>query len=250
MRFARAIIENRPVYAIVEGDAVKPIAGSPFAGYQAVGESFALDEVKLLAPVEPSKIVAVGLNYRDHALELGMAVPEEPVLFMKPATAVIGTGDAIVYPAASHQVEHEAELAIVIKKRAKGVSAEKASDFVLGYTCANDVTARDLQNKDGQWTRCKGFDTFCPLGPWVETELDPADTPIESLVNGEVEQSSTTANFIFDVQFLIEYISGIMTLLPGDVILTGTPAGVGPMLARDTVEVRIGGIGSLVNAVI
>ncbi len=210
---------------------------------------FDLGSVRLLAPVEPSKVVAVGLNYRDHAQELGQAIPDEPLLFLKPSTTVIGPGDPIRLPPQSSRVDYEAELAIVIGKTAKGVTASQAKDHILGFTCLNDVTARDLQVKDGQWTRAKSFDTFCPLGPWVETDLNPADLGIELFVNSERRQQSRTSNLIFDPCRLVEFISGIMTLLPGDVIATGTPSGIGPLNPGDVVEVRIEGIGSLVNPV-
>ncbi|MEW6347658.1 MAG: fumarylacetoacetate hydrolase family protein [Thermodesulfobacteriota bacterium] len=210
---------------------------------------FDLSHVRLLAPVEPSKVVAVGLNYRDHAQELGQALPEEPLLFLKPSTTVIGLGDPIRLPPQSARVDYEAELGIVIGKTAKGVTASQAKDHILGYTCLNDVTARDLQVKDGQWTRAKGFDTFCPLGPWIETELNPSDLGVELFVNGELKQRSRTSNLIFDPWQLVEFISGIMTLWPGDVIATGTPSGIGPLKPGDVVEVSIEGIGKLVNPV-
>ncbi len=210
---------------------------------------FDLSRVRLLAPLEPSKVVAVGLNYRDHAQELGQALPEEPLLFLKPSTTVIGPGDPIRIPPQSSRVDYEAELAIVIGKTAKGVTAAQAKDHILGFTCLNDVTARDLQVKDGQWTRAKSFDTFCPLGPWVETDLNPADLRVELFVNGELKQQSRTSNLIFDPWQLVEFISDIMTLWPGDVIATGTPSGIGPLNPGDLVEVCIEGIGRLVNPV-
>ena len=218
-------------------------------GPNAASGPVALSEVRLLAPCEPSKIVAVGLNYRDHAEELNMKLPEEPLLFLKPSSSVIGPGDAIIMPRQSARVDYEAELAIVIGIEAKGVSEKDAGKFILGYTCLNDVTARDLQNKDGQWTRAKGFDTFCPLGPWIETELDPFDLKIDLLLNGQSKQSSRTSNLIFNPFKLVEFISGVMTLFPGDVIATGTTSGIGPMCDGDTVEVRIESLGSLVNRV-
>ena len=218
-------------------------------GPNAASGPVALSEVRLLAPCEPSKIVAVGLNYRDHAEELNMKLPEEPLLFLKPSSSVIGPGDAIIMPRQSARVDYEAELAIVIGIEAKGVSEKDAGKFILGYTCLNDVTARDLQNKDGQWTRAKGFDTFCPLGPWIETEIDPFDLKIDLLLNGQSKQSSRTSNMIFNPFKLVEFISGVMTLFPGDVIATGTTSGIGPMCDGDTVEVRIESLGSLVNRV-
>lgn len=197
----------------------------------------------------PSKVVAVGLNYRDHARELKMDLPGYPLIFMKPSTSVIGDGDPIVFPVQTQELHYEGELGIVIGKRARNVPAGKARDFIAGYTCANDVTARDLQRLDGQWTRAKSFDTFCPLGPRIVSDMDPTALEIMTRVNGEMKQRSTTANMIFDVYDLVSFISGIMTLLPGDVIITGTPPGVGPLLPGDTVEVEIEGIGTLTNTV-
>ena len=198
----------------------------------------------------PGKIIAVGLNYRSHAAELGMELAPEPVLFMKPPSAVIGSGDAIVLPAASRQVDYEAELALVIGETARNISQADAADFILGYTCANDVTARDLQQSDGQWTRSKSFDTFCPLGPWVETELPASEVLVELLLNGEVRQRAVIADMIFSPFELVAFISGIMTLERHDVILTGTPPGVGPLKAGDEVVVRISGVGELKNRVV
>lgn len=219
----------------------------PFRGRTATR---ALSEVTLLAPCQPSKVVAVGLNYRDHAAELSMPAPDEPVLFLKPPTCVIGPGDSIRWPAMSARVDYEAELGVVIRDRASNIAPEQAREHILGYTCANDVTARDLQKKDGQWTRAKSFDTFCPMGPWIETDLDPGDLSIESYLNGMRKQSSRTSQLIFPVERLVSFISRIMTLLPGDVIITGTPAGIGPMQPGDDIEVRIEGIGSLKNSVV
>lgn len=199
---------------------------------------------------QPGKIIAVGLNYRSHAAELGMAVPEEPVLFMKPPSAVIGPGDAIILPSVSERVDFEAELALVIGKAARGVSLEAAAGCVAGYTCANDVTARDLQEKDGQWTRAKSFDTFCPLGPWVETAAPESDARVELVLKGETRQSAPISDMIFTPLELVAFISRVMTLEPGDVILTGTPPGVGRLKAGDEVMVRVDGVGELVNNVI
>jgi 2-keto-4-pentenoate hydratase/2-oxohepta-3-ene-1,7-dioic acid hydratase in catechol pathway len=212
-------------------------------------QGHAINEVILLAPVEPTKIVAVGLNYRDHAEEVGLPIPVEPLLFLKPSSSVIGPGAPIVLPPQSSRVDYEAELAVVIGKTARKVNAKEARDYILGFTCLNDVTARDLQSKDGQWTRAKGFDTFCPIGPWVETEVDPFDLHIELFLNGVRKQESRTSRLIFDPYRLVEFISHVMTLLPGDIIATGTTSGIGPMQPGDTVEVRIEGIGSLTNSV-
>lgn len=206
-------------------------------------------EYELLPPVTPGKIICVGLNYRDHAAELSMDVPEEPVLFIKPASSLVGTHAHIIYPKASQQLDYEAELAVIIGQTAKNVKRQDASQYIYGYTCGNDVTARDLQRKDGQWTRAKSFDTFCPLGPWIETELDPTDIRIKSWLNGQIKQDSRTSQLIFPVDQLIEFISGIMTLNPGDVIMTGTPPGVGQMQDGDEIRVEIEGIGTLTNTV-
>jgi 2-keto-4-pentenoate hydratase/2-oxohepta-3-ene-1,7-dioic acid hydratase in catechol pathway len=205
---------------------------------------------KFLAPVLPGKIIAVGLNYRDHAMEMGLELPAEPIVFMKPATSVIGPGDEIIYPAQSSRVDYEAELAVVISKKCRNIKAHEAGDVILGYTCMNDVTARDLQVKDGQWTRAKSFDTFAPLGPWIVTDIpDPNNHAITLRLNGEIKQSSNTNNLIFNVFVLIEFISSIMTLEKWDIIATGTPAGIGPMARGDEVEIAIEGIGALKNRV-
>jgi 2-keto-4-pentenoate hydratase/2-oxohepta-3-ene-1,7-dioic acid hydratase in catechol pathway len=213
-------------------------------------EIISLHEVKLTCPVVPSKIVCVGLNYTDHAIELGMDIPDEPIIFLKPPTCLIGPGEDIVYPSSSQRVDYEAELGIVIGKTAKNVSKNEAGNYILGYTCVNDVTARDLQRKDGQWTRAKSFDTFAPIGPWVETDLDPNDVNIKLYLNDVVKQESRTSGFIFRVSELISFISNIMTLLPGDVITTGTPSGVGAMQRGDMVTVEIEGVGKLQNQVV
>ncbi|MGZ7209025.1 MAG: fumarylacetoacetate hydrolase family protein, partial [Methanobacterium sp.] len=210
---------------------------------------YKFEDIDLKSPVSPSKIVCVGLNYRDHAEELNMDIPEEPILFLKPSTSVIGHLDDIIYPNSSKQLDYEAEIGIVISKEARNVKSGNAEEFIGGYTAFNDVTARDLQQKDGQWTRAKSFDTFAPIGPWIETELDPMNQDISLKLNGEIKQDSNTKNMIFDVYELIEFISNIMTLQPGDVIATGTPPGVGPMNVGDTVEVKINEIGTLKNFV-
>jgi len=251
MRLVRFALEGRTGYGVLEGERLFPLWGPPFEVISRTGEMFLLDNVTLLAPCEPSKIVALALNYRDHAAEFGRPVPEEPLIFLKPPSAVIGPGEAIVLPAMSRRVDYEGELAVVMGRTARHVPPERARDYVLGYTCFNDVTARDLQKKDGLFTRAKGFDTFAPLGPWIETEIpDPGALTLETWVNGERRQAGTTRDLIFGVSTLIAFISRIMTLLPGDVIATGTPAGVGPLAAGDVVEVRVQGIGSLLNPVI
>lgn len=249
MRFVRYKWDNRIFYGIVEGDNVRRIDLSPFIDWKLLDESHPLSEVRLLAPAEPSKIVAVGLNYINHADELKMDVPSEPILFLKPTTAVIGPGEPIFYPAMSKQVDFEAEVGVVIKDEAKGISESEAKEAILGYTCANDVTARDLQRRDGQWGRCKSFDTFAPIGPWIDTEVDPMDIRVESVLNGRVMQSSTTEDMIFDIYKLVSFISKVMTLLPGDVIMTGTPPGVGPMQPGDIIEIKIEDIGVLRNTI-
>ncbi len=237
----------------------KPLGRSPLFGIleenrlKTLGEDvryFKLEDVKILPPVQPSKVICVGLNYKEHAREMGMELPKEPVIFMKPSTSVVGHMDPIKYPKEMvRRLDYEGELGIVIKKRTYRIKRGEEKGYIMGYTCVNDVTARDLQEKDGQWTRAKSFDTFCPIGPWIETSLDPTSLKIETLLNGKVVQSSNTSDLIFDPFFLVWFVSQIMTLLPGDVISTGTPPGVGPMDVGDTVEVRIEGIGSLINTV-
>ncbi|HEY6659795.1 MAG TPA: fumarylacetoacetate hydrolase family protein [Pyrinomonadaceae bacterium] len=239
-------------YAVLSGSNVFPLpAGHNFENIQVPDKGeIALNEVKLLAPVAPSKIVCVGRNYREHAAELGNKMPEEPLLFLKAPSAVIGSGEQIELPSASQQVEHEGELGVVIGRLARKLSEnEDPLSYVFGYTCVNDVTARDLQRKDVQFTRSKSFDTFCPVGPWIETDIDPRNVAIETRLNGEVKQKGNTADMAFPVAFLIRYISEIMTLYPGDLIATGTPAGVSRMKRGDTVEVEVDGIGILRNEV-
>jgi 2-keto-4-pentenoate hydratase/2-oxohepta-3-ene-1,7-dioic acid hydratase in catechol pathway len=200
-------------------------------------------------PAEPTKVILVGLNYRDHAKEMGFKIPKEPIIFLKPPTAMIGPEEKIVYPGGVGQLDYEAELGIVIKKKGRKIKEKDYAGYVLGYTCLNDVTARDLQRKDGQWTRAKSFDTFCPLGPWLETKINPADLNIRLYLNEEIKQDSSTKNFIFSAPFIISFISKIMTILPGDVIATGTPPGVGPMKRGDHAKVEIEGIGELENQI-
>lgn len=253
MKIIRFELTGRTGYGILEGEKIDVLWSTPFDGglKNTVGEIMSLPAVKLLAPCEPTKIVALGLNYRDHALEFGHPIPAEPLIFMKPATAVIGPDDDIVYPAMSQRVDYEAELAVVIGRTCVSVREEEALDYILGYTCINDVTARDLQQKDGQWTRAKGFDTFAPLGPWIETEIpDSGNLTVEAYLNGERRQHSNTSNLIFRVAQQISFISQIMTLLPGDVIATGTPSGIGPMQPGDVVEIRVEGIGTLRNQIV
>ncbi len=239
------ILESTP-----EGEQICPIQGSPLTEYAVRPETFRLQEVTLLAPMLPSKIVAVGVNYHAHADEFKKSPPKEPLLFLKPPTAVIGPGEDIQYPTQSRRVDLEAELAVIIKHKTKKINPHEAKQAILGYTCFNDVTARDLQKLDGQWTRAKGFDTFAPLGPCIVEDLDPTDLAIMSTLNGKVMQSAKTSQMLFDVYTLVSFISQVMTLLPGDVIATGTPAGVGPMQPGDVVEISIEGIGRLQNRVV
>ncbi len=250
MKFVRFSYGGPIAYGILEGDMVGLIDGTPFNPFTSTEKVYSLKEVRLLEPVIPSKIVAVGLNYTDHARELNMEMPEEPLIFLKPQSTVIGTNDDIIYPSMSKWIEYEAELAVVIKDTTRHVPTTKALNHILGYTCANDVTARDLQKKDGQWTRAKGFDTFCPIGPYVVTDIEPYHLDIELKLNGEVKQSSNTSNMHFKPEFLVSFISYVMTLCPSDVILTGTPPGVGPIVPGDELEITIEGIGTLRNKVI
>jgi 2-keto-4-pentenoate hydratase/2-oxohepta-3-ene-1,7-dioic acid hydratase in catechol pathway len=251
MKIIRYLYQEHTGYGILEGDALQPLLTPPYEGLHTTDQHIPLASVRLLAPCEPTKIVALGLNYRDHAREMRMALPDEPLIFLKPSTSVIGPEEAIIYPPQSHRVDYEAELAVVIGRRACRVSEAEAENYILGYTCCNDVTARDLQKKDGQFTRSKSFDTFAPLGPWIETVLpDPGNVTVEAYLNGQRCQHSHTGNLIFPVPVLVSFISHILTLLPGDVISTGTPSGIGPMQPGDVVEIRLEGIGSLRNSVV
>ncbi|MGH2693807.1 MAG: fumarylacetoacetate hydrolase family protein [Actinomycetota bacterium] len=233
-----------------EDQDIRRATGSPFVDLKPGDKIGSLDEFRLLTPVAPSKIICVGRNYREHAAEFGNPVPEEPLLFLKPPSAIVGSGDDVIYPALSRRVDHEAELVIVVGRTAHRVHSSEAWSVVGGYTCGNDVTARDIQKSDGQWTRGKGFQTFCPLGPWVVTEFDPTDVRVTCTVNGETRQDGRTSALIFDIPFLIEYISRFTRLEVGDVIMTGTPEGVGPVEVGDTMTVQVEGLGSLVNRVV
>jgi 2-keto-4-pentenoate hydratase/2-oxohepta-3-ene-1,7-dioic acid hydratase in catechol pathway len=240
--------------ADADGLVVAELLGHPFGiGDEAIrltGIRYPLADVRLLAPVLPSKVVAIGRNYADHAAELGNEIPDDPIIFLKPSTAVVGPRDPIVYPSQlSERVDFEGELAVVIGRLCRQVPPERVGEVIFGYTCANDVTARDLQAKDGQWARAKGFDTFCPLGPWIETDIDPADLELTTIVNGEIRQNSRTSLLLHNVTALVAYVTAVMTLLPGDVLLTGTPAGVGPLKDGDEVSVTIESIGTLTNGV-
>lgn len=249
MKIARVQKDGQAFYAVRENGVFRRIAGLPYERKEFTGETYAQDEVTLLAPAEPSKVVAVGLNYAKHAGEMKEALPENPILFIKASTSVLEPGGTIVYPQASQRVDYEAELAVVIGKTCKNVTAEAAKDYIFGYTALNDVTARDLQKKDGQWTRAKSFDTFCPFGPVVDTDFDPCGKRVQSVLNGQVQQDGNIAEMIYDVYQLIAFISGVMTLLPGDVIATGTPEGIGPMQRGDTIEIRVEGLETLQNRV-
>ena len=251
MRICRVSWNDDVHFGVIEGDAVALLTSHPFGSFEPDGRVLPLSSVRLISPVLPSKIVAVGKNYLDHVREMGgEAPPAEPMIFLKPSTSVIGPGDAILLPWQSEQVEYEAELAVVIGRLCRDVPESLVDDVVLGYTCANDVTARDLQRTDGQWGRAKGFDSFCPLGPWIETSLDIDDAVVECRVNGDLRQSAMGADMVRSPRELVSWISSVMTLLPGDVILTGTPAGVGPLGPGDEVSVTIGGVGTLTNTVV
>src|SRR5882757_5439537 len=250
MRDASSSDAAPPRYGLIEGENVIEISGPLWEPWSRGSRSSRLPEVRLLAPVEPSKIVCIGRNYAAHAAELGNEVPKEPLMFLKPPSSIIGPEEAIVLPKYSQRVEHEGELALVIGRCCSQLSdAEDALSFVLGYACLNDVTARDLQKSDVQFTRGKGFDTFCPIGPHIETALDPSNVLVEAYVNGVRRQSGVTSLMIYPPAFLVRWISRMMTLLPGDLIATGTPAGVGPLVAGDTVEVGVAGVGVLRNLV-
>jgi 2-keto-4-pentenoate hydratase/2-oxohepta-3-ene-1,7-dioic acid hydratase in catechol pathway len=258
LRIVRFKAADRPRYGILAGGWVQSLRVSPFAqrasiGYQPAvdGDRYRMDEVKLLAPCTPSKIVCLGVNYRSHAVETGLAIPPVPLIFLKPPTAVIGPEEKIVLPRLEkRRVDYEAELGVVIGRRGREIPRERARECVLGYTCFNDVSERYAQKNDGQWTRCKGYDTFAPIGPWIETEVEPDDLKVESYLNGEVRQSARTSDLIFGVADIISFVSGIMTLLPGDVIATGTPSGIGKMHPGDVIEIKIEKIGTLKNYVI
>ena len=263
MRIARFTTGDDPAFGIVTGDVddygipdedslITVLAGDPlYVGLQPTDQQLRLSDARLLSPVLPrSKVVGIGRNYAAHAAELGNDLPDEPLMFLKPNTSVVGPGDPVFYPRQTQELHYEGELAVVIGRICRDVPKEKYADVIHGYTVGNDVTARDLQRKDGQFTRAKGFDSFCPLGPWVETDLDVSDLRVQTYLNGEVKQDGRTSDLIFDVPTLIAHVTSVMTLLPGDVILTGTPEGVGPMNAGDEVEISIQGIGNLTNKVV
>jgi 2-keto-4-pentenoate hydratase/2-oxohepta-3-ene-1,7-dioic acid hydratase in catechol pathway len=267
VRIARFTTGEDPVYGVVTGDVdelgqpaedsvVTVLHGDPlYAGIQPTEQQLLLADVRLLAPVIPrSKVVAIGKNYAAHAAEMGGELPTEPLMFLKPNTSVVGPGDPVFYPPQTQNLHYEGELAVVIGRICRDVPVEQATDVIFGYTAANDVTARDLQRSDGQWTRAKGFDSFCPLGPWIETDLDPHDfeqgRAVQTHLNGDLVQDGSTEDLVFDIPTLVAHITSVMTLLPGDVILTGTPDGVGPMQVGDEVEVSVAGVGTLTNRVV
>jgi 2-keto-4-pentenoate hydratase/2-oxohepta-3-ene-1,7-dioic acid hydratase in catechol pathway len=250
MKIVRMKAGDDIAYGVADAEGVLVYNGSPFVAWEPTETVVPWPNVKLLAPVLPTKVLCVGQNYEEHAEEMGVDLPNEPLIFMKPATSVIGQNQPVIYPSQSKEVHHEAELAVVISKPARNIKAEDASQYIFGYTAANDVTARDLQRTDGQWTRAKGFDTFCPLGPAIETELDPLERlAVIAKVNDEVRQAGFTSDMVFGVAEVLEHITAFTTLLPGDVILMGTPAGVGPVEPGDVMEIEVDGIGSLVNRV-
>ncbi|OGO08469.1 MAG: 2-hydroxyhepta-2,4-diene-1,7-dioate isomerase [Chloroflexi bacterium RBG_13_60_9] len=252
MRYVRFRRKGEPaaIQGWLDGDQVGVIAGPLFGAHRRLPVSQPLNSVRLTAPWIPGKIICVGRNYADHAREHNVDIPDVPLLFMKPPSAVIGPGEEIVLPPQSEQVEHEGELAVVVGRRIRNATTDEAMAAVFGYTIANDVTARDLQKRDGQWTRAKGFDTFCPLGPWIDTEVNPHDLRITCRVNGRIRQLESTREMVFSIAQLVSFVSGIMTLDQGDLLLTGTPAGVGKLAAGDTVQVEIEGIGILENPVL
>ena len=250
MRIFRFRREDKVLYGVLREENLYPVTGSIFGEFQTEKNGIPIASVTLISPVEPSKIVAVGVNYKEHGREMGRRLPEEPLIFLKPPSAVIGPNDIILYPAMTKRVDYEGELAVVIKKEARLLGEkDDIADHVLGYTCFNDVTARDLQEKDVQFTRAKSFDTFAAVGPCMATDIDPSRLSLKTFLNGKLKQSSNTKNLIFSVPYLIRFISGVMTLYPGDIITTGTPAGVGPMAPGDRVDIQIEHIGTLSNTV-
>ena len=249
MQIVRFRTSGKIKYGVQQGTILRGLQGNPFGKLRFDGTEYDVSRIKLLAPCKPSKIICLGLNYHSHAKETNLPVPEVPLIFMKPSTAVIGPEESIMLPKGTKRTDYEGELGLVIKKKAKAVPEKQASDYILGYTCFNDVSERYNQRDDGQWTRAKSYDTFAPIGPCIETEIIPNDLKIETYLNGDLRQSSRTSDLIFDVYQTVSFISNVMTLLPGDVIATGTPAGIGPMKAGDVVEVRIENVGNLKNPV-
>ena len=250
MKIVRFSATGKACYGILESDKIQVCTGTPYLRLEPTDRYYGITDVKLLPPCAPSKIVALGVNYRSHGEEMSHRIPAEPLIFIKPSTSVIGPDDDIVYPVSSKRVDYEGELGVVIKNNTYQVSKKEANHHILGYTCINDVTARDIQASDKQWTRSKGFDTFCPIGPCIETELEPGNLSLKTFLNGEIKQETSTSDLVFPVNELVSFISHVMTLLPGDVIATGTPSGIGPMQPGDTVEITIENIGTLRNRVI
>ncbi|MDD3903311.1 MAG: fumarylacetoacetate hydrolase family protein [Sphaerochaeta sp.] len=249
MKYLRFSYQDTVRYGLLQDTTIQVLDGTPFTKYTITDTNLDLNDVKILTPCDYSKAVCIGLNYRDHAEEFQLPIPTEPVVFLKPSTSALPYGGVVDYPIQCKRLDYEAELAIVIAKKAKNIEIDQVSEYILGYTCANDITARDLQPKQGQWTIAKSFDTFCPFGPFISDEVDPADLAIESRVNGKTMQKSSTKNLIFKVPFLVSYLSKVMTLLPGDIILTGTPGGISGMHHGDTVEIVIEGLGILKNTI-
>ncbi|MFH0839025.1 MAG: fumarylacetoacetate hydrolase family protein [Candidatus Omnitrophota bacterium] len=250
MRIVRFYYKKRVYWGKLEKSLIRILKGNPYKTIEVTRNMVFLSDVTLLAPAQPTKIILVGLNYRDHAKELKMELPKEPVIFLKPSSAVIGHRENIMYPRGVTRLDYEAELAVVIRRKARNLSPDIVRDYILGYTCLNDVTARDLQKQDTQWTRSKSFDSFCPIGPWVNTNVNPENLTVKCFLNGRLKQYSSTSRLIFPVDYLISFISGIMTIYPGDVISTGTPPGVGEMKCGDRVEIEIEKIGRLENQVV
>ena len=250
MQIVRFRAAGQTRYGALEGNHIAEFTGTPYGPFRRTRKRYQVKHTVLLAPVMPSKVIGIALNYREHAEELGLPVPSEPLIFLKPPSSLCGPDDPIVYPSITGRVDYEGALAIVIKKRCRQTPPERARDHVLGYTCLNDVTARDLQKRDGHWTRAKAFDSFCPVGPCIATDIDPNGVDVDTWLNGERKQASNTKHCVFPVEDVIARVSAVMTLLPGDVIATGTPGGSGPMQPGDKVEVRIEGIGSLKNPVV
>ncbi len=252
MKILKYIYKNKKQWGVLKNKKVIKISKqNPFNKINLIKSSIIpIEKITLLPPTGPSpKIILTGLNYKDHAKELNMDIPENPIIFLKPATSLIGHQNDIIYPNKIRRLDYEAELALIIKKRGRNIPEKKVSEYILGYTCLNDVTARNIQKKEIQWTRAKSYNTFCPLGPWIETEIDTSNLKIQSYLNGKLKQNSSTSNFIFSIQTLVSFISNIMTLLPGDIISTGTPAGVGKMECNDIIEIKIENIGKLTNQV-
>lgn len=250
MKILRVNSNGKELWGVKKAEEVHLLAGAPFGKIKYSGEKISLQSAKILPAANPSKIIMVGLNYRKHAQELGLKIPKVPVLFLKPPTSLSAAEENIIFPYGVKQLDYEAELAFIVKKTARNINEKKAKEYILGYTCCNDVTARDLQKKDGQWTRAKSFDSFCPLGPYIETQIQPENLNIRSYLNGKLKQNATTDDFIFSVPYLLSFISRVMTLLPGDVISTGTPQGIGRMKRGDIIEIEIDGIGFLKNKVV